>query len=286
MNWAPTDLVADADLLAYEAKILTSFNVTDWAEKRRRALEDWLAPILAGQGFDLTKLRTRFDASSVQAFTASAYTDKSAAASDQTEDDLNLGTIFATFGTDALYIGFTSPFRGLSFRVLDSISAIASVLTVSYWADAWTALTITDGTAKTSGKTFSGGGAVTWSAPSDWVARKINSVGPYYWVKLTVSATPTSAKVTQIGVIQRSVLCAPATLRTLTLIMREAPTGARGPWPEKATWYETEADAALQRAIPLVGGEFDTDATDQVSPAEAVQTESEVADAPFKLERA
>jgi hypothetical protein len=285
VSWAPNDLVADADLVAYESKILTAFNVADWTEKRRRALEDWIGPILRGQGFELARLRTRFESDSVQGFTAAAYTDKTAAATDDTADDVDLAAIFATPGSDALYIGSTQAFRGLSVRILESVSAVASALSVAYWNDGWTALTIADGTIKAAGKTFSGGGAVTWSVPLDWIVRKVNNIGPYYWVKLTVTATPTGAKAGQIGVIRRSALCAPATLRTLLLIMREAPTGGAGPWAEKAAWYETEADAALQRALPLLGGEFDTDASDQVSPMEAGQTESEVSRAPFRWER-
>jgi hypothetical protein len=285
MSWAPNDLVADADLIAYESKILTQFGVSDWAEKRRRALEDWLSPILRAQGYDLARLRTRFEPDAVQGYTGSAYSDLSAAATSTTVDDVNLATVFATPGSDALYIGSSLPFRGLSVRLLEAVSAVASVLTVKYWADGWTALTVTDGTAKTSGKTFSGGGAVTWSTPSDWVPRQLNSVGPYYWLQLTVSATPAAAKAAQIGVIRRSVLSAPATLRTLTLIMHEAPTGGDGPWAEKAGWYETEADAALQRALPLLGGEFDTDASDQVSATEAAQAPGEVSRAPYRLER-
>jgi len=50
---------------------------------------------------------------------------------------------------------------------------------------------------------------------------------------------------------------------------------------------QSEADAALQRALPLLGGEFDTDISDQISPVEAVQTDQEVSDRmPFRLERA
>lgn len=285
-SFYPNDLVSDADLTAYESKILASFNVSDWAEKRRRALEDWIAPILAAQGFDLFRLRTRFECDAVLGYTGAAYTDLTAAATDGTADDINLGSIFATPATDALYIGSSQMCKGLSFRLLEAVSAVASVLTVQYWADGWSNLTITDGTAKTTGKTFSGGGAVTWAVPTDWVPRQINDVGPCYWLKVTVSATPTAAKAGQIGVIRRSVLAPPAILRTLTLIFREAPTGAPGPWDEKASWYETEADAALQRALPLVGGEYDTDKSDQISAAEAAQTESEVAaSAPFRLER-
>jgi hypothetical protein len=45
--------------------------------------------------------------------------------------------------------------------------------------------------------------------------------------------------------------------RTLQLIFQEAPTGADGPWREKADFYKDEADAALQRALAICGGEFD-----------------------------
>lgn len=286
MSFAPNDLVSDDDLIAYESSLLTAFNAVDWQEKRRRALNDWLAPILRSRGFDLTRLRTRLEADAVLGYTASVYTDKTGASSDTTTDDLSLGTIFATAGTDALYVGSTQDFRGLSIRLLDSVSAVASVLSVAYWNDAWTTLAIDDGTAKIPGKTCSGGGAVTWALPDDWVGRMVNGIGPYAWVKLTVSATPTNAKASQIGVLTHSVLSAPATLRTLTLIMREAPTGGPGPWAEKAAWYESEADAALERALPLVGSEFDTDASDLVSPTEAVQTEADAGATPFRLERA
>ena len=284
-SFYPNDLVADTDLRAYESQILTGFNVTSWADKRRRALEDWLAPILAGRGFDLFRLRTRFEPEAVFGLTSSTYTDVLAAAMSTDADDVDLAAVWATPSTDALYVGSSQLFRGLSLRLLEAVSSVASVLTVQYWADAWTPLVITDGTAKVAGNTCSAGGAITWALPMDWVARTVNSTGPYYWVKVTVSATPTGAKAGQIGVIRRSVLSAPATLRTLLLIMREAPTGANGPWDDKATWYETEADAALQRALPLVGGEYDTDASDQVSATEATQTDSEVGAGPWRMER-
>lgn len=286
MSWAPNDLVSVLDLEAYEASIRSTFKVADdFAEKRRRAIEDWLAPILRGRGFDLARLRTRFEPDAVLGYTGAAYTDLGAAATNDATDDLNLATVFATAGSDALYIGSALPFRGLSIRMLEAVSAVSGSLTVSYFNDAWTALAVTDGTAKTTGKPFSGGGALAWRLPDDWTPRKVNGVGPYYWVKVTVSATPTSAKAGQIGCIRRSVLGPAATMRTLLLIMREAPSGGGGPWADKAAWYETEADAALQRALPLLGGEFDTDESDQVSESEAAQTESEVSRSPFRLER-
>jgi hypothetical protein len=287
MSWHPSDLVSDVDLRDYEAAILQSFGETSWLGKRTKALEDWLFPILKSNGFDPHKLRTRYECDKVWGYTGSSYSDKTSAASDTTDDDLNLATIFATAGTDALYVGSTQPFRGLFFRVLDSVSSTASVLSVAYWNGNWESLTVADGTAQTAGKTFSAGGTVSWLLPMDWATRKVNGSSALYWVKVTVSATPTGATASQIGVVRAVSLRAPATFRTLELIFREAPTGADGPWSEKADYYARQADQALQRALLICGGDFETDdpGTDLISPTEAAQT-PETAGGGWKLERA
>lgn len=287
MSWAPNDLVSDVDLLAYESNVLTQFRQTDWETKRLKALEDWLAPILRTQGFAIERLRTRYEADKVWGFTGAAYTDLTSAALSTTADDVNLAAVFATVGTDALYVGSTAPFRGLSLRLLEAVGTAAAAVSVAFWGDGWTALSVTDGTLKTAGKSFSGGGALTWRVPSTWVRRTLNSSASLYWAKVTISATPTAAKAAQIGVIRRSALCAPAALRTLALIMREAPTGGDGPWADKAEYYQAEADLALQRALQIVGGEFETDdpATDIINPDEADNTVEE-AGGGWRMERA
>lgn len=290
MSWHPNDLVADQDLVDYESQVLSNFGQTDWLTRRTKVLEDWLFPIVKANGYDPHRLRTRFEPDSVFGFTASAYTDKTTTLANDAEDDLTLSTVFVTPGTDFLYIGSKAPFRGLHWRMLDSVSAVAGTVTVSYWNDAWTALAVADGTARTSGKPFSGGGSMTWPMVGDWTIRTLNSSTPMYWVKVAVSATPTTAKVTQVGVIRRSALAAPATMRTLMYIFREAPTGQDGPWAEKATYYEQEADAALQRALAIIGGEFDTADTakpsDLVDATEAAQTNEQASTLePWSLER-
>lgn len=288
MSWHPNDLVSDQDLKDYEAAILDRFGQTDWQARRTKALEDWLSLILRGNGFDPQKLRTRYEADRVWSYTSSAFVDRSAAASNTTADDVVLATILAA-STDYLYVGSATPFRGLHLRILDAVSAVASTLTVEYWADGWIELTKTDGTAKTPGVPFSGGGSITWALPSDWTVRAVNASDPLYYVRLKVSAAPTGGTAaTQIGVIRPSSLRAAATFRTLMLIFQEAPTGAPGPWAEKAAFYKDEADAALQRALPIIGGEFDTaDASDLIGATEAEQTSEEVSGrTPFTLERA
>jgi hypothetical protein len=285
VSWYPSDLLTDSDLLAYESTLDQAFNVDEWAEKRELAIQ-WVFSRLKANGFDPDKFRTRHEPDLVYGYTGSAYSDQTDEATDETSDDLNLATIFATPGTDALYIGSEKPFRGLSWRVLDTVSAVAGTVTVAYWGDAWMSLAL-DNQTNSGGIPFVKGGSMTWRQPSNWALRPLNSSDPLYWVKVTVSATPTAAKAGQLGCIRRSALCSVAALRTLVLLMREAPTGGDGPWREKANWYESQLDVELQVALQNVGGEFDTDDSDQISDDEADQTAEEAGGSgPFKMERA
>lgn len=290
MSWSPNDLVSDQDLADYEAAIMTSFGQTSWQTRRTKVLEDWLFPILKANSLDPHRLRTRFEPDVVLGYTGAVYTDKTTSAKDDTADDLNLASIIATPGTDALYIGSVAPFRGLHWRILDNVSAVSGTLTVARWNDAWTSLAVSDKTCKSTGKPFSGGGSMVWPMAGDWVIRTLNGSQPLYWVKVTLSATPTGAIATQVGCIRRSSLAAPAALRTLMAIFREAPTSQDGPWEKKAEYYEKEADLALQRALAIVGGEFDTadpaKLSDLVSATEASQTIDEASNGgAWRLER-
>lgn len=285
MSWQANDLLTDADLLAYEQSILEQFGATQWEARRTKALEDWLFPILQSRGFDPHKLRTRYEPDAVFGYTSSAYTDVTGASKDTSEDDIDLATIFATAGSDALYIGSEKPFRGVFLRVLDQASVATGTLTASYWSGSWESVSVSDATT-ISGKTFAAGGSVTWSVPMDWQPRTLNGSDAYYWVKLTVSATPAGAAASQVSVIRASALRAPVTYRTLQLIFQEAPISQDGPWRDKAAFYKDEAEQALQRALMVIGGEFDSDASDAISEAESEQTVEDVGGGPFTLERA
>jgi len=290
MSWHPNDLVADQDLVDYEQKILSQFGQSNWLARRTKVIEDWILPILRANGFDPFRFRTRFEPDKVWGYTAAAYTDYTAAAGDVTEDDVNLASVFATPANDVLYVGSRGPFRGLHWRLLENVSSVANTLTVSYWNDQWTPVSVNDATSRSAGKPFSAGGSMTWPMVADWVVRTLSGSDPLYWVKVGLSAVPTGAKTTQIGCIRRSALCAPATLRTLMLIFKEASTQQDGPWKDKADYYEKEADLAMQRALPILGGEFDTDddtkPSDLIGAAEASQTTAEATGGgAFRLER-
>lgn len=283
-SWSPNDLVSDADLTAYESLILTQFAAADWRSRRQKALEDWLFPLMEGRGFLPHRLRTRFEVHHVLGVTSGVSSDKTTAA--KAEGGLNLATILAASG-DALYVGSNEPFRGLSVRMQDNVNSVTSALSVSAWCDAWTAVAgFKNDTIAAAGKPFGKGGAITWTLPEGWVERSLQGVGPYFWVKLSLSVAMTAGTVIgPVSVIRRSRLCAPAALRTLALIYREAPTAQDGPWEQKAEWYEKEADAAWLRIADQIGGEFDTDASDVVDEPEQTQTAAEVSNGGHVWER-
>lgn len=286
MSWRPSDLVTDLDLVAYERQILTRFNVTDFQALRDKVLEDWLWPQLRTAGFAPERFRTRYTPDVVYGYTSSTYTDITDAATSATGDDVNLATILAS-SSDALVVGSTQQFRGLSVRMLDAVSAVTATVTVELWQDGWRAVTTTNGTA-VSGVPFARGGSLTWRVPEDWVIRTLNSgATPYYFARVRLSSAPTSAKCGQVSVIRRSVLAGPLVFRTLAQIFREAPMGQDGPWTEKATYYETEASVALLRALSLVGGEFDADVpSDDVLDRDDEAQTRETAGSPKRWERA
>src|SRR5690606_13607599 len=131
MSWHPSDLVSDADLLAYESRILSAFNVDTWETKRARAIEDWLGPILQTQGFTLERLRTRYEADAVRGLTGGTYADLTDAAKSASEDDVDLAAVFATPASDALFVGSTRQFRGLSIRIHDAPSTATGIARIS-----------------------------------------------------------------------------------------------------------------------------------------------------------
>lgn len=286
MSWYPGDLVSDFDLLAYERTILSQFAVADWQAKRSKTLEDWIKPQMAAHGFAPERFRTRYVPDKAFGNTSSTFTDVLSAISNTTTDDLNLATTLAA-SSDYVAIGSHQQFRGVSVRMLESVSSVSATLTVELWCDEWRSVTVTNTTEATIGKPFSRGGTLAWTVPAEWVLRSLNSSDPYYWARIRLSAAPTGAKVGQVSCIRRSVFCAPATLRTLAMIFREAPVSHKSPWIEKAAFYEAEAHKALNRAWPLAGGEFDltTPPDDVIDTSEAKNT-AEYAGTPLRWERA
>jgi hypothetical protein len=134
-------------------------------------------------------------------FTAddAAFTDNT------TEAVLDGGTAFNLLsnpasGTDRCYVGLQRPFDKMKFDL--ATMGVGGTYVVEYWnGSAWTALTVTDGTSG-----FTADGTITWTIPTDWTTKAVNSV-TLYWVRIRASAnpstTPTVNSVTVTGWLKK-----------------------------------------------------------------------------------
>jgi hypothetical protein len=197
MGWAGLTLVTDSDLGALEPQATNGkWQSVSWPNQRAEAKRDlriWLETDFSEISNVADKIIDTQGADLVSGYTGGTYTDLASEATTTDEDDVDLSAVFATFGTDKLYLGSLGEFDGLQVRMLSTLNAIASVLTVKYSGPGgWTSLTATDGTAN-SGKTFGKSGRITWTVPSDWQRRTLNDSGDaYFLVELSISAALTA----------------------------------------------------------------------------------------------
>jgi hypothetical protein len=197
MGWSGLTLVSDNDLGALEPEATNgSWGAITWANQRAEAKRDlkiWLETDFAHIPGVADRVRDTHVFDYVYGYTGGGYADLTDAASDDAENDVDLSDVFATFGTDKLYLGAPGEFDGIAVRMLSTLNANAAVLAVKYWGGTgWTTLTHTDGTAA-SAKTFGKGGRITWTVPTDWERRTLNSsADAYFWIELAVSAALTA----------------------------------------------------------------------------------------------
>jgi hypothetical protein len=208
MGWSALTLVTDSDLGALEPESTNGhWKATTWPNQRSEAKRDLkirLETDFAHIPNVADKVIDTHQADVVWGYTGGNYTDFTSDASTSDEDDVDLSAVFASFGTDKLYVGHSGEFDALQVRMHELLNANASVLTVKYSGPGgWTSLTVTDGTAN-SGKAFGKSGRVTWSVPTDWQRRTLNGSGDaYFWIELTVSAALTSgASASQVLVVK------------------------------------------------------------------------------------
>lgn len=103
---------------------------------------------------------------------------------------------------DYVAIGFTEEFTRLVFDYANGTAGVGGSVTWEYWnGDAWVALSnVTDATA---GFTTAAADnlSVTWTRPTDWAARVINSGKPLYYVRARITAVYTTNPVLDQGFI-------------------------------------------------------------------------------------
>jgi hypothetical protein len=252
MGWAGLTLVSDADLgkLEPEATAASSpWGATTWASQRAAGKDDvriWLEMVYPSVPTVADRVRDLVAPSYVFGYTGSAYTDITSDAANLTESDVALATVFTTFGTDRLYVGFPQETDGLAVLMTGTRNANASVLAAKYWGPSgWTSLSATDGTAS-SGKTFALSGRITWTVPADWQLRTLNGTGDlFYWIELSISAALTAGTTaTQIaGIAAPTALKRAAAWYTLAHIYRGLAPQAASPkeWRDQAEAYRKQA---------------------------------------------
>ena len=95
-----------------------------------------------------------------------------------TADASTYASLTGYTSSDYLYLGCMERLSGAMFSIIDDkVNILASIMSVSYWnGNAWTALTINDGTMNGT-KTFGKSGWVTWSSPNRSLEFKRSDLG-------------------------------------------------------------------------------------------------------------
>lgn len=199
-GWSNLTLVTDADLAAIEPQCRANMDPPPWgattwpsaraeAKRELKILIELAYPEVKGAA---DKILDQFAPDWAFSYIASAYADITSAIRDDTEDDVDLTTIFAS-SANRIYVGADYQFEGLYLLLKDALNAQARTLTVKYRSGSgWTALTIVDGTA-VGAATFAQSGRVTWTIPSDWTRQRwAGTADEYFWVELSVDAALSS----------------------------------------------------------------------------------------------
>jgi hypothetical protein len=286
MGWSALTLCTDADLGAIEPESTNGhWKATTWPNQRAEAKRDLKIRLET----DYAKIPNVADkvidthaADAVWGYTASAYTDLSDESATNTEDDVDLSDVFVTVGTDRLYIGHSGEFDAVQVRMLASLNAISSVLSVKYsGSGGWTALTMTDGTANT-GKAFGKSGRITWTMPTDWQRRTLNgSNDAYFWIEISLTVAPTAGtSASQILVVKApdglKRFCAFQALGYIyTNLAAQAPSTDY--WAGRArnqfkTGYFDQADALYAQMRDKGGIPIDLDSDGVIQESEAAVT--------------
>lgn len=272
----PADLITDLDLLALDVQAESEFGRSPLHEKRRIAVTQWLRPRLESQGLPPQLHMTRRAPEAAWSLTAGIVTDRRPTLGNRVDEDLDLNAVLVTPGSDALYVGMQAPFRGLFVVLTDTVNANACAASITYWNGHWAALSsLVDGTQAVAGKSFSGGGRITWGLPDDWIMRPIGTsdVSSHaYYVRIQVNSPLSGATlVSQLLPLAFSRLTNPAALHALGLLYRESMGSNRGSeaYQRKAEMFLEAADRELELVLPMVQDEFDIDRSGAVETTEA-----------------
>ncbi len=270
MTLVPHEIVLDTDILALDSRATEDFGSANeqLVDKRQIAVGQWIAGRLTQHGYPVHRHRVRRAPDAVIGQVSSVTTDYTSEATNATEGDVPLGTVF-TGGdaTDALYVMYRAPFRGVYVGVTEAPNAVAAASSPTVWTGAFTGVrSLTDHTL-VAGASFARGGLVSWQLSEDWGPRVFtNTFG--YWAKFYVSSLTATTTAAQVLPVVPSKLTYPAALYTLGLLYQGAWASQRGDWADKSDRLFGMAEQELTRVIGSLGDEFDVDATGAVEVTE------------------
>lgn len=268
------DIVTPLDLMALDLEAFTEFGTlseSSLMDKRQVTVEHWLTTRLGKAGLPVSRHMTRrspdkgYSVTSGGAFTPQTF--------DSKDTWLDVADLLVVPGTDALYVGMETPFRGLYVGMGDSVNANSlSISSVTYWnGGKWNAFSsVVDATYVSSSIAYSGGGRVMWRTPETWSRRAIGADSDwFYWVKLQLNRQPsTGTLINQLLPIRHSRLTTPAAMYSLGLMYRDAAVRTRGDWAEKGRLMMQDAETELGLVVTMVQDEFDVDRSESVSATE------------------
>lgn len=286
MSWDSLVIVDDVDIGRFEPEAIapsTPWGAASWPtqiEQAKRTLRAWIDADYGHIVGASDRIRDRYAFGHVKGYTGSSFTDYLPEATDDTEEDIPLASIYATPGSDFIYCGARFAYTGVFVHLLDSVNANSSTLTVAYWAkNQWqSAPSQSDGTA-VSGATFGQSARVIWARITDWERRSLDgSDENYYWIRLSVSASLTSGTAaSQIAAIRH-----PETLRTiaawlsLSYILNGLALQSAEPeeWRTRAQEYRSDARELYDSAKANGMLSIDSDASGVVEPSEVGEAAS------------
>jgi hypothetical protein len=293
-GWANLTLVTDSELGQIEPQATSNQSPSPWgattwtsaraeAKRELKVLIETTFPKVPGVA---DRILDRHKPDWVFSLISAAYADVTTAAVDDEEEDLALGTIFAS-ASNRLYIGADYQFEGLWIKLLNDVNTVARTLTVKYSGSGtavFTTVSATDGTSS-AGKTFAQAGRVTWTIPSDWQRIRLNgTAAEYFWIELSVDGaiTATTAASQVLPIRAPDGLKRVAAYLSLFYILNglERQAGRPEEWKEKAAWYRTEALKLFDVLKNNGGIPLDMNRDEVVTQAEIQQT------APLRLGRA
>lgn len=260
------DIVLDSDVLALDGRATSDFGEDNRLldDKRRVAVGQWLTNHLGQRGYPAHRHSVRRAPDAVYGQVSSVTTNYTSHATNVTADDVPLGTIFTgADATDALYVMYRAPFRGLYVGVHESVNAVAQASSPTFWAGQWTGVSSLVDDTRIGDASFARGGNLAWQIGDDWSQRVFaNTFG--YWAKVFVGSLTSTTAATQITPIVPSKLTYPASLYTLGLLYQDAWSSQRGDWGEKSERLFAMAETEIERVLDVLEDEFDIDNTGAV----------------------